>query len=482
MSAVSPIKQYESIDHWIEGKSAPPSSGSYFPTRNPLNDEELTQAAAGNAEDINRAVETARQAFESFKNTLPKERERILCKAAEILERDRQEFIDILVDEIGSPIKKAAFEVEKGLSFFRAAAGMTRQMTGKTIPSDAPGKFSMSIRAPLGVIAAITPFNVPLIKGVRLSCNPIALGNTVVMLPSEEAPMLSIRLAKLYAEAGLPDGVFNVVSGNGYEIGDALTTHPDVKMVTFTGSSRVGAHIRELCAKHNKRVTLELGGKSPLVVMDDCDMKQAVMGATMGIFMFQGQVCMGSSRVYVQREIFDRFIENYAKAASSLGMGELRDPNTVIGPIISERQRNRVRRHIEDAREKGATVVTGGDWEGNRCQPTILTGVTPEMTVYAEETFGPVVSVYPVDTLDEAIEASNDSDFGLSAAIYTQNLNDAMRYVMEVDSGMVHVNGSALHDEAHVPFGGTKNSGAGREGTEEDIEAMTEWKWATIQL
>lgn len=482
MSAVSPIKDYESIDHWIEGKSAPPSSGKYFSTLNPLNDEELTKAAAGTVEDINRAVETAKHAFESFKKTLPKERERILCKAAEILERDRQDFIDILVDEIGSPIKKAAFEVEKGLSFFRAAAGMTRQMTGKTIPSDAPGKFSMSIRSPLGVIAAVTPFNVPLIKGVRLSCNPIALGNTVVMLPSEEAPLLSNRLAKLYAEAGLPDGVFNVVSGNGYEIGDALTTHPDVKMVTFTGSCRVGAHIREVCAKHNKRVTLELGGKSPLVVMADCDMKQAVMGATLGIFMYQGQVCMGSSRVYVQKEIFEPFVENFAKAAGSLGMGELRDPNTVIGPIISERQRNRVRSHIEDARDKGAKVVTGGEWEGNRCQPTILTGVTPDMKVYAEETFGPVVSVYPIDTLNEAIEVSNDSEFGLSAAIYTQNLNDAMRYVMEVDSGMVHVNGSSLHDEPHVPFGGTKNSGSGREGTEEDIEAMTEWKWATIQL
>ena len=215
MSLAGTARNYDSVDHWIAGKATAPSSAAYFPVNNPLDDSAIAQAAAGNAEDINRAVEAAQQAFQSFRLSLPKERERILCKAAELLERDRQEFIDILVDEIGSPVRKAGFEVEKGLAFLRAAAGMTRRVAGKTIPSDAPGKFSMSIRAPLGVIAAITPFNVPLIKGVRLSCNPIALGNSVVMLPSEEAPILANRLARLYSEAGLPDGVLNVVSGNG---------------------------------------------------------------------------------------------------------------------------------------------------------------------------------------------------------------------------------------------------------------------------
>ncbi len=482
MSTSLAAQDYESVDHWIDGRSTPPQSGKYFPTRNPLDDKVLSEAAAGSVEDVNKAVETAHEAFASFRASLPKEREQILSKAAELLERDRNEFVDILVDEIGSPIRKAAFEVEKGVAFLRAAAGMTRHVTGKTIPSDVLGKFSMSIRSPIGVIAAITPFNVPLIKGVRLSCNPIALGNTVVMLPSEEAPILSNRLARLYAEAGLPEGVFNVVSGSGYEIGDTLTTHPQVRMVTFTGSCRVGQHIRELCGKHGKRMTLELGGKSPLVVLGDSCLQKAVAGAVHSIFMYQGQVCMGASRVYVQEEVFASFVKGFAKAASSLGMGDLRDPNTMIGPIISERQRGRVRRHIEDACEKGATVVTGGKWVGNRCEPTVLTDVTPEMTVYAEETFGPVVSVYPITGLDEAIEAANDSAFGLSAAIFTQNISDAMRFVMEVESGMVHVNGSSLHDEPNVPFGGTKESGFGREGTEEDIEAMTEWKWVTIQM
>lgn len=482
MNNSSVVRNYEPVELWINGRPVPSSSGKTFATKNPLDDSSLTNAAAGSVDDINAAVDTAHQAFATFRHSLPKERERILCKAAELLERDRAEFIDILVDEVGSPIRKAGFEIEKGLAFLRAAAGMTRQMTGKTIPSDVPGKFSMSLRSPLGVIAAITPFNVPLIKGVRLSCNPIALGNTVVMLPSEEAPLLTHRLAKLYAEAGLPDGVFNVVTGDGYEIGDALTTHPEVKMVTFTGSCRVGMHIRELCGKLGKRMTLELGGKSPLVVMDDADLEQAVAGAVQSIFMFQGQVCMGASRVYVQEGLFTSFVDRFARAASHLGMGDLRSPETVIGPIISDRQRQRIRRHLDDAREKGANFVTGGDWIDNRCQPTVLTGVTPEMTVFAEETFGPVVSVYPIESLDEAIEKSNDSNFGLSAAIYTRDINAAMRYVTEVESGMVHVNGSSLHDEPHVPFGGIKDSGFGREGTEEDIEAMTEWKWVTIQM
>jgi acyl-CoA reductase-like NAD-dependent aldehyde dehydrogenase len=227
---------------------------------------------------------------------------------------------------------------------------------------------------------------------------------------------------------------------------------------------------------------LELGGKSPLVVMNDADLQAALAGAIQGIFRYQGQICMGTSRIYVQRDRFNIFVEKFSAMANALPIGELRDPDTMIGPIISDRQRIRIRRHIEDARAKGATVVTGGDWEGNCCQPTVLTGVTKEMCVYGEETFGPVVSIYAIDTLNEALAQANDSEFGLSASIYTANIDDGMRFALEVESGMVHINGAAVHDEPHVPFGGTKKSGYGREGTEEDIETMTEWKWITIQV
>jgi len=301
-----------------------------------------------------------------------------------------------------------------------------------------------------------------------LSCNPIALGNTVVMMPSEEAPLLTNRLARLYSEAGLPDGVFNVVSGNGYEIGDALTTHPLVKMVTFTGSCRVGQHISELCGKHNKRKTLELGGKSPLVVMPDAKMEAAIPGSLQSIFMYQGQVCMGASRIYVHEDMFDTFVQKFAGAASGLPMGDLRDPNTMIGPIISDRQRNRVRSHIEDAKEKGATVVTGGEWDGNRCQPTVLTGVTPEMTVYAEETFGPVVSVYPISSLDEAIAKANSVPFGLAAYGFTNRADYVDRMIEGIEAGNVSIN-TLEASLPETPFGGIKSSGYGREGGTEGL-------------
>ena len=470
------------VDLWIGGQSTPAATGKYFDDKNPLDDSVIAKAAEATPEDVDKAVQTAHAAFQTFKNSTAKAREGILSRAAEILQRDKDEFAQILIDEVGSPTFKAYFEIEMATDMLRAGAGMTRNITGQTIPSDHPGRFSMSVRAPLGVVASITPFNVPLIKGARLSCNPIACGNTVVLLPSEEAPMLARRLGDMYKEAGLPDGVFNVVCGFGHEIGDSLTSHPLVKVVTFTGSSVVGAHIRELAAKHNKRVILELGGKSPLVIMDDADLEKAVAGACRSIFVYQGQVCMGASRIYVQRGIYDRFKEAFKQAAENLGMGDLRDQGTVLGPIISQRQRKRIGSHIEDAREKGATIVTGGEWVDNRCKPTILEGVDESMTVYAQETFGPVTSIYPVEGIDEALERSNDSEFGLSAAIYTSDLNTAMKYVLNVESGMAHVNAPTLHDEPHVPFGGVKDSGSGREGTIDDIETMTEWKWITIQM
>jgi len=470
------------VNHWIDGEYQKPDNGKYFPVKNPLDDSIMAEAAWGNEVDTDRAVQAAHKAFQEYRKLTAKEREKILLAVADQLEKDADEFVEILIDEVGSPVNKARFEVALSLDMLRAAAGSARQITGKTIPSDVPGRMSMSVREPLGVVVSITPFNVPLIKGIRLSANPLATGNTVVLLSSEEAPVLSNRIAKLYKDAGLPDGAFNVVSGYGYEIGDSLTTHPLVKVVTFTGSTVVGTHIAALCGQHKKKVILELGGKSPLVIMADADMEKAVAGAVHGIFTYQGQVCMGSSRIYVERPVFDEFLEKFKAAGQKLGMGDLRDTSTVLGPIISQRQRDRIRGHIEDALEKGATLEAGGVWDGNRCHPTILTNVQEEMQVCKQETFGPVASVYPIDSFEEAVEKSNSSEYGLSASIYTSNLDHAMQFTQQVKSGMVHVNAPTLHDEPHVPFGGVGESGFGREGTEEDIHTMTEWKWVTIQL
>ena len=481
MSAAQDSVAGRRIDLWIGGETIAPGSGAYFDSLNPIDDSVYAQAALGTTDDMDRAVQTAHAAFAEYKDTVAKEREAWLSRAASLLEEQADEFADILVDEIGSSISKARFEIGAAVAILRAAAGSTRMVSGKTMPSDTPGRFSMSVRSPVGVVAAITPFNVPLSKGVRLTASPLAFGNTVVLMPSEQAPALALRLAKLYADSGIPAGAFNVVTGLGHEIGDSLTTHPLVKVVTFTGSSVVGKHIQELCGKTGKKLTLELGGKSPIVVMDDADLAKAVPGAVQSIFAYQGQICMGASRIYVHRGVFDAFKEKFAGAASGIGRGDLRDPSTVIGPIISERQRQRVRDHIQDAVDKGASVVAGGEWEGNRCQPTILEGVTPEMDVYAEETFGPVTSLYPVDSVDEAIELANESEFGLSAAIYTTDLEAAMKFANDVESGMVHVNAPTMYAEPHVPFGGVGESGFGREGTEVDMELMTEWKWITIQ-
>jgi acyl-CoA reductase-like NAD-dependent aldehyde dehydrogenase len=472
------LASYEKM--WIGGEWTAASGGKTFDVLQPEDSQIYAKVAHGGVEDVNRAVAAAKLSAASYGQSLAKDREAWLMEAAHLLMLRKSQFMGALIDEIGSPLKKAEFEYGKALSMLRAASGMARQAKGEVIPSDHPGRLSISIRKPVGVVAAITPFNVPLIKGVRLTANPLALGNTVVLLPSEEAPTIAMMLAALYSDAGIPAGAFNVVTGYGHEIGDALTSHPDVAMVTFTGSSRVGAHIQRICAAGNKRVTLELGGKSPMVVLADADLGKAVPAAIQGIFTFQGQVCMGNSRIYVERPVFDAFLALFSAATQKLGMGDLRSPQTVLGPIISERQRERVRRHIADAQDKGATLVTGGKWERNRCQPTILIGVTEAMACCREETFGPVVAVYPVDSYEEALRCANDTEYGLSSAIFTRDLERAMHFAQHIGAAMCHINASALQDEPHVPFGGNGASGAGREGTHADIEAMTELKWVTI--
>lgn len=472
----------QSLRHYIGGQWVEAAGGATFEVLNPLDDSHYAHAAKGSAEDMAKAVAAAKAAFTSYKDTTPSERERWLLRVAEIMETRQKDLVDCLIDEIGSPIQKAMFEFTKGLTMVRAAAGVCRNVRGETIPSDRPGTFSMSIREPLGVVAVITPFNVPLIKTTRLVANALACGNTVVHLPSEMAPHLSLIFAEILAEAGVPDGAYNVVTGMGAEIGDDLTGHKDVDFVTFTGSSVVGQHINEICAKNKTPCTLELGGKSPTIVMADADLDKVMPLAARSIFMFAGQACIGSSRFYVERPIYDEFVKRFAMIASKVGMGDLRDPNTVIAPIISDRQRARVRDHIADAVAKGAKVVAGGEWEGNRCQPTLLTDVSEDMAVCRSETFGPVTAIYPIDSYEEGLEKANDTEYGLSSAIFTKDIDRAFHFARNIGAGMCHINGPTIHDEAHIPFGGNGESGVGREGTDADMEAMTELKWVTVQL
>lgn len=462
---------------WVDG-----GNKETFEDLNPLDDSLYAQVAKGTEADVKNAVAAAKSAFKSFKQTTPTERERWLLKVAELMEERKSELIDCLIDEIGSPIQKAMFEFAKGLTMVRAAAGMCRNVRGETIPSDVPGKFSMSIRKPLGVVAVITPFNVPLIKTTRLVANALALGNTVVHLPSEMAPHLTILFAEIVAEAGFPEGSYNVVTGFGAEVGDFLTSSKDVSFVTFTGSSVVGQHINEICAKNKTPSTLELGGKSPTLILSDVNLDEVMPLAARSVFMFGGQACIASSRFYVERPLYEEFVKRFAMVVSKIGMEDLRDPNTVIAPIISTKQRERVKSHIEDAKAKGATIIAGGNWIGNRCEPTLLTDVSEDMTVCRSETFGPVTSIYPVDSYEDGLERANDTEYGLSSAIFTKNIDKALHFAHNIGAGMCHINGPTIHDEAHIPFGGNGESGVGREGTDADMEAMTEIKWITVQL
>lgn len=471
----------EIIGHWINNQFEPAIEGGVMDVLNPLDDSLFAQVAEGTPADVDKAVKAAHEAFQTYRKTTPVEREAWLTRAAELLEQRREEFVDLLIDEGGSSFRKTQFETMKGISFVRAAVGMVRQVAGKTLPTDFPPRVSMTWRSPRGVVAIITPFNVPFIKACRLAANALATGCTAVLLPSEEHPVLSLRFAEVMAEAGFPPGALNVVAGNGYKIGDSLTGHPLVSAVTFTGSTVVGKHIQKLCAENNRPVTLELGGKNPLVIMDDADLEKAVQGAVMGSFLHQGQACIGSSRIYVQKGIYPKFVGAFKNVVSHLPIGDLRDPDTVIGPVISQRQRDRIKRHIEDARSKGAEVATGGEWDDNRCAPTILLNVKEGMDVFREETFGPVVCIYEFEEFDEVMGKANDTSYGLSSAIFTSNIQRALDFARDIEAGMVHINGATVSDEAHVPFGGVGDSGFGREGTEEDIEAFTELKWVTIQ-
>ena len=479
---MSDVKQSEL---WIGGEYIAPSSGEHFDDLNPQDDSLYSRVAAATAEDMDKAVQVAHEAFKANRHLLAKDREVWFMNAASLVERDFQEYVDILIDEVGSPLGKAEFEVSYCISALRASAGVPRNLRGDVVPSDYPGVYSMAIREPVGVVAAISPFNVPLLKASKQGGMPLACGNAVVLLPSEFSAQVSLRFAQTLHEAGVPAGLFNVVTGDPFEIGDVLTTHKQVKSITFCGSPRVGTHVAELAAKDLKPVTLELGGKSPLIVLDDADLDAAVEAAAMSTFFFQGQACMASSRIFLQRGIAEAFRAKFIGAAEGMAqgaMGDLRNMETAVGPIISERQRERVRRHISDAKSKGVEILAGGEWDGNRCRPTVLWGVTEEMEVCRNETFGPVTSLYVFDTVDEALERANDTVYGLSFSIFTQDIDTAMDIALRAESGAVHINRPTIQDEPNPPFGGQGLSGFGREGTEADLDILTEWKWITMRL
>jgi len=466
---------------FIDGEYRDALSGHTADSKNPFNGDVYATVQQAGIDDANRAIESCHKAFQTWKDMLPSAREALFLKAADVLTARGDELRDVLIDEAGSTLLKAGYETHHAPSFLRGMAGECRRVTGETYLSDYAGVRSYSVRRPMGVVTAIAPFNFPLLLAVRKIGWAIAAGNCVVLKPSEATPVVGLILAEIFAEAGFPAGVLNVLPAQGADLGEVLITHPRIKKVTFTGSTQVGKSIGAIAAAHNKKFTLEMGGKNPIVVLNDADVEYAVNAAAFSNFMHQGQVCMTGSRVIVEAGIYDEFIEKFAAKIATLKFGNPREPGVVVGPLIRDSQAEFIKKQVDAAVTDGARLLGGGDYEGNVFQPTALADVTQDMSIFSTECFGPVAAVTKADNSDHALELANDSEYGLTSAVLTNDLQKMLQFTDGLEAGMVHVNGPSIRDEVVVPFGGQKNSGMGREGGRFAMEAFTDLKWITIQ-
>jgi aldehyde dehydrogenase (NAD+) len=470
---------------YINGEWVDALDGEKYDDRNPYTDGVFARVAAGKLADAKRAVEAASAAFPAWSQTLPNKRQALFLKAADALEKKRDEIITILAEETGCTFSFAMFQATFTPGLLREAAAQVHQAIGEIIPDDTPGAFSMAIRQPVGIVAGIAPWNAPLILSLRSICLPIAYGNTAILKPSTESSAAGgVIIAQAFHEAGFPKGVLNVVTngpGHSGEIGDELVENPKVRRINLTGSTAVGRKLAENCGRHLKRVALELGGQNPLIVLRDADIDYAVNVATWGGFLHQGQICMSVRRVIVEKAIAREFTEKFVKKVSSLKVGDPKEKDTIIGPIINKDQLEEIKRNVEGAVRDGAKILCGGKAIGPCYAPTVVTDVKPGTYFYREETFGPVVSVIVVDNVEEALHVANDTNYGLTSGVVTQDINKGLWVAERIESGMVHINDSSVNDEPQMPFGGVKDSGWGRLGGRAALEEFTELRWISIQ-
>jgi acyl-CoA reductase-like NAD-dependent aldehyde dehydrogenase len=393
-------------------------------------------------------------------------------------------FTTLMLEETGATPPWAGFNVMLAANMLREAAAMTTQIDGSVIPSDVPGNFAMAVRQPCGVVLGIAPWNAPVILGTRALAMPLACGNTVVLKASEACPGVHRLIGTVLHEAGLGDGVVNVVTNapaDAAQVVERLIAHPAVRRVNFTGSTHVGRIIAQHAARHLKPALLELGGKAPVVVLDDADLDAVVDAVAFGAFFNQGQICMSTERVIADRKIADALVDKLAAKARTLRAGDPTDPTSVLGAMVSIDAAKRVQALVEDARAHGAALPVGLHVDGAIVQPAIVDGVTPAMRLYREESFGPVVTVACVDGDEDAIRLANDSEYGLSASVFSRDVSRAMQVAQRIESGICHINGPTVHDEAQMPFGGVKSSGYGRFGGKASIAEFTELRWVTLQ-
>jgi phenylacetaldehyde dehydrogenase len=473
---------------FIDGKFVPPVSGETFDVINPATGEVFARASAGAAEDIELAVKAARRAFESgaWATLNPAGRRNLMWKLADALERNAEEIATLESLDNGMPLTMARGMVAGAAECLRYNAGWAGKVNGETPTISAPNHHVYTLREPIGVVGAITPWNVPLIMEVSKIAAALAAGCTVVLKPAELTPLTAIRLAELIAEVGFPPGVVNVVTGFGDPAGKALAAHPGVDKISFTGSTVVGKSIVTASTGNLKRVSLELGGKSPVIVFPDADLERATAGAAEGIFRNAGQICVAGSRLYVHKKVFDRVVEGVVERAKILKVGPGLQPDTQMGPLISQKQLDRVSGYVQSGLEQGAEVVVGGkrmEAQGYFMQPTVIAETNRDMRVVQEEIFGPVVCAMPIDDddLDRIVRVANDTEYGLSSSIWTRDISLAHKLARRIKAGTVRINGGIGLDYA-MPFGGYKQSGWGRENSREGVEAYTEVKTVSVAL
>ena len=455
-----------------------------FQRLNPVTSDVASEAAAMSVSDVSAIAEKAKAAFPAWAETGPNSRRATLMKAATSLESKADSFVQAMMAEIGATEGWARFNLMLAASMVREAAALTTQISGEVIPSDKPGCLSMALREPVGVILGIAPWNAPIILGVRAIAVPLACGNAVILKASESCPRTHEIIIEAFAEAGFPEGVVNVITNapeNAAEIVGALIDHPAIKRINFTGSTHVGRIIATRAAGHLKPCLLELGGKAPLLVLEDADLDEAVKAAAFGAFMNQGQICMSTERIIVVDAIADAFVAKFSEKANSLATGDPREGKTPLGAVVDMKTVHHVNSLISDARQKGAEIVAGGEAGSVLMPATVVDRVTSDMAIYSDESFGPVTAVIRAKDEADAIRLANDTQYGLSAAVFTRDTARGLRVARQINSGICHVNGPTVHDEAQMPFGGVGASGYGRFGGKAGIDSFTELRWVTLE-
>lgn len=456
---------------WREGRSEKVTRDT-----NPYNDELLAEIRQASKEDLDEAYQTAAQAQREWGATAPAERSAIMHKVADILEERRGEIVEWLVAESGSTVLKANIEVSLAVGITRESASFPSRVHGRIFDSNTPNREMRVYRQAVGVVGVISPWNFPLHLSQRSVAPAIALGNAVVIKPASDTPITGgLLLAKIYEEAGLPAGVLSVTAGAGSEIGDEFVAHPVPRLISFTGSTPVGQRVGETATggQYLKRVSLELGGNAPFVVLDDADLDVAVQEAVAGTFLHSGQICMAINRIIVHTNVYDEFVARFTEAAKNVPTGDPAADGTLVGPVVNDSQLDGLRQKLRLAREEGANAVVEGDINGRVVPPHVFIDVTADMDIAREEIFGPIVGVLRADDDAHALELANDHEYGLSASIFTQDLDRGLQFARAVESGMAYINEMPIQDEAHVAFGGARNSGLGRFNGEWAIEEFT---------